>query len=241
MEAGMLNCPSCGAAVSQDSPQCQYCHALLQTVACAKCMGMMFMGSKFCPHCGAGVEQVAGGDTVKKACPRCNTDLMDVKVGTTPLEECGKCGGLWVDVKNFDSICSNAEAQTAALGLEIPKPVEIDAHVRYLKCPQCSNMMGRMNYAGRSGVVIQVCRPHGIWLDRDEMRQIIEFIRGGGLDRARQLEVQQLEYERAQLGRERTAPCFNDLSLEGSIGLAANGVYATNLISGLAAVVGHLR
>jgi Zn-finger nucleic acid-binding protein len=193
MEAGTLNCPQCGAAISQESSQCQYCHALLETVACPKCMGMMFVGTQFCPHCGARATPIEQGDTTKLACPRCHAALQDVQVAGTPLEECTHCGGLWVDVGNFEHICSTAQAQEAATGLRLPPPVALDPNVRYLKCPRCANIMNRMNYASRSGIIINVCTPHGIWLDRDEIRQIIAFIRAGGLDHARKIELQELQ------------------------------------------------
>src|SRR5208282_3235240 len=122
--------------------------------------------------------------------------LRAIQIANTPLEECLHCGGLWVDVSNFDRLCSDAEASQAATGLQLPPPVEFDPHVRYLKCPQCGTLMNRMNYAERSGIVMNVCRPHGIWLDRDEIRQIIEFIRAGGLDRARRIETQELQEAR---------------------------------------------
>src|ERR1700683_1744375 len=239
MEAGTLNCPSCGVAVSSSSPQCQYCHALLQTVACPKCFGMMFLGSKFCPHCGASTVNIDEGGQTKRPCPRCHADLTTVPVGKTPRRECGHCGGLWIDVKQFDGLCSDAEAQTAAMGLQLPPPVEIDVQVRYLNCPQCGKMMNEMNYAGRSGVVMQICRSHGIGLDRDEIRQIIEFIRAGGLERARQLEMQELQYERATMNRAHEIPSLNDLSLQGSIAHVDNTLLAADLVTGLAAVVGH--
>ena len=193
MEAGILNCPECGAAVSKDSTQCEYCHALLQTVACPHCMGMMFAGSKFCPHCGARAVPLAQGPNSTQSCPRCHILLTDVQVAKTPLEECTRCGGLWVDVSSFEFICSNAEAQQAATGLLIPPPADIDPNVRYLKCPQCENLMNRINYASRSGIVINICRAHGVWLDRNEMRQIVEFIHAGGLDRARKIETEELQ------------------------------------------------
>ena len=193
MEAGEMNCPNCGAAVAADSTQCQYCHVLLQTVACPKCLGMMFAGTKFCPHCGARAQAVAEGAGTTHLCPRCQVKLHEVQVAGTPLEECTRCGGLWVDVSNFEHICSNAESQEAATGLRLPPPVALDPTVRYLKCPTCSNLMNRMNYASRSGIVINSCRAHGVWLDRDEIRQIIEFIRAGGLEHARQMEKIELE------------------------------------------------
>jgi Zn-finger nucleic acid-binding protein len=192
MEAGTLNCPECGAVVEKDAPQCQYCHALLQTVACPHCMGMMFAGTKFCPHCGVRVETILQGKDSERHCPRCQVKLEDVQVANTPLEECTRCGGLWIDVAGFEFICANTEAQNAATGMNLPPPVASDPHVHYLSCPTCGNLMSRTNYANRSGVIINVCRQHGIWLDRDEMRQVIEFVRAGGLDRARRIEKEEL-------------------------------------------------
>jgi Zn-finger nucleic acid-binding protein len=52
--------------------------------------------------------------------------------------------------------------------------------------------MNRSNFGMRSGVIIDVCRGHGTWFDRDELRRVIEFIRSGGLDLARQREIEQL-------------------------------------------------
>jgi len=92
----------------------------------------------------------------------------------------------------FRAYLFHRRGQEAATGLRLPPPVALDAHVIYLKCPRCANVMNRMNYAGRSGIVINVCTPHGIWLDRDEIRQIIEYIRSGGLDHARKAEIEEL-------------------------------------------------
>jgi len=235
----MLNCPGCGAAVSADLPECEYCHRLLQTVACPKCMGMMFVGSRFCPHCGAAAQQVAEGEESHHACPRCKTDLLNITVGKMPMEECGRCGGLWVNVKSFDALCADTESQTAALGLQLPPVAELDTDVRYLPCPQCKNLMNRMQYAGRSGIIIQMCRPHGVWLDRDEIRQIVQFIRAGGLQRAREIEIEKLRYERAAATNQMRTPYLSDGSLDSSIAHADNAAMAIDLVSGLASIAGH--
>lgn len=44
---------------------------------------------------------------------------------------------------------------------------------------------------------------HGVWLDRDQMRQIVEFIGSLGLDRARALEQERLKATRRKLAVER--------------------------------------
>jgi Zn-finger nucleic acid-binding protein len=72
----------------------------------------------------------------------------------------------------------------------------------YLKCPLCVNLMNRFNFAHRSGVVMEKCQKHGIWLDRDDLRRIIEFIRSGGLAIAREAEIERLKRERAELEAE---------------------------------------
>jgi Zn-finger nucleic acid-binding protein len=237
MAAQTLNCPSCGAPVSADLPQCQFCHALLQTVACPKCMGMIFMGSEFCPHCGCRLAAVAAGSETAKLCPRCSERLQDVQVTNTPLEECMHCGGIWIDVTHFEFLCSNAEAQEAATGLRLPPPVSLDPSVRYLKCPQCANLMNRMNYAGRSGIVIDVCRPHGIWLDRDRMRQIIDFIRAGGLDKARKIETEELNEARNAANVQITEP---DVPMENlPFSASINSDDRVHLLKGISSLANH--
>ena len=60
--------------------------------------------------------------------------------------------------------------------------------------------MNRVNYARRSGVVLDVCKEHGIWFDKDELRRVLAFISEGGLDRARELELEELkEAKRASM------------------------------------------
>jgi Zn-finger nucleic acid-binding protein len=53
--------------------------------------------------------------------------------------------------------------------------------------------MNRVNYARRSGVVLDVCKTHGMWFDQDELRRVLAFIAAGGLDRAREREIEDLK------------------------------------------------
>jgi len=59
--------------------------------------------------------------------------------------------------------------------------------------------MNRINFARCSGVIVDVCRGHGTWFDRDELSEVVQFIRGGGLDLARQREKREIQLEREQL------------------------------------------
>jgi Zn-finger nucleic acid-binding protein len=204
MNAGMLNCPHCGAAVNQDSRHCAYCQGLLQTVACSKCMAMMFAGADFCPTCGARTEVVTAQDQSAHQCPRCAVPgrmLQHVALGQSLVEECPQCSGMWIDARRFDRMCADAQAQ--AVGSTTPDGsaaqlphVTPERQIQYIRCPVCAEIMNRTNFDMQSGVVIDVCKGHGIWLDKDELRQIIAFIRAGGINETRAMQAQKALEER---------------------------------------------
>ena len=59
--------------------------------------------------------------------------------------------------------------------------------------------MNRVNYARVSGVLVDICKAHGVWFDRDELRKVAEFIQSGGLDRARVQRNEELDSEARRL------------------------------------------
>ena len=129
--------------------------------------------------------------------------MQTVTIGGTTLRECPKCSGLWVDTTTLESICAERERQAAVLGISAGEIASgngaIEEQVRYLPCPECRKLMNRVNFSGYSNVVVDVCKNHGTWFDRDELRRVIEFIRSGGLDLARHQELAELEARQHQL------------------------------------------
>jgi Zn-finger nucleic acid-binding protein len=59
--------------------------------------------------------------------------------------------------------------------------------------------MNQRNFAGCSGVVIDVCKPHGIWFDRQELQRVVNFIQDGGLHKTRENELAKLKEEQETL------------------------------------------
>jgi Zn-finger nucleic acid-binding protein len=122
------------------------------------------------------------------------------------MRECERCAGLWVEVAAFEDICVDRERQSAVLGAALPAPHQAAAagaeKIRYSPCPQCGELMNRINFARCSGVIVDVCKGHGTWFDRDELSGIIQFIRSGGLEVSRQKEKREIEFERQQLRAE---------------------------------------
>jgi Zn-finger nucleic acid-binding protein len=204
-----LKCPMCGAPASTDKTRCDHCGTPLATVACPSCFGTIFIGAKFCSHCGARVEKAESAGAAHLRCPRCRAEMNAVTVGNTALAECARCGGVWADQSAFDQIRADQERQSAVLGMAADPP-EAGAGadpelVRYVPCPHCGKLMNRVNFARCSGVIVDSCKAHGTWFDRDELRRIVEFIRGGGLDVARSREIADLEEEKRALEAEKAA------------------------------------
>lgn len=222
MQAETLNCPMCGAAAETDAPNCLYCSARLATISCPSCFGMMFLGSRHCPRCGAQSEraEMKTIDAHPSPCPRCRVPMEEVRIGAASLRECARCGGLWVGASAFEQICADREQQAAVLGAPQAKPLnvhpEMDAgHVRYVPCPECGQLMNRNNFARCSGVVVDVCKGHGTWFDRDELQRVVEFIRAGGMSTSRAREIERLAEERRQLRQEQMVAASRSNSLLG--------------------------
>jgi Zn-finger nucleic acid-binding protein len=185
MSAKTLNCPTCGASMASDEPSCRYCGSRLAIIACPSCFGTMFVGSKFCPHCGALAEKpLEVGPALD--CPNCHSRMKQILLKATPLQECERCLGIWVDQASFDRISADRERQADVLSSVVPPPRIVPAPVRYRPCPQCGQLMNRLNYARTSGVIVDICAGHGFWFDRDELRRVIDFLQAGGMDLSRQ-------------------------------------------------------
>ena len=196
MEAQTLRCSGCGAPVPPDVPQCPYCQAQLATVACAACFALVPLSASHCPACGAAMAPRTPLVAEGASCPACAKPLAASLVGDLETRACLACGGLWLDRAVFEQLGANRERQGSVLGAlpaaPLP-PVAALEPVQYRPCPACGQRMNRVNYARRSGVVLDVCKAHGLWFDRDELRRLLGFIAGGGLDRARERELEDLK------------------------------------------------
>jgi Zn-finger nucleic acid-binding protein len=170
---------------------------------------MLFLGAKFCSHCGALARRATSSGDGKHACPRCKLRLQAVTVGQTQLHECQRCGGLWADQASVEHIYADREKQVQVLGAVqaiAPGTPNAEIKVRYLPCPYCAKLMNRVNFGRCSSIIVDVCRDHGTWFDRDELRRIVEFIRSGGFDEARRREVAELENRKRRLEQSLSTP-----------------------------------
>jgi Zn-finger nucleic acid-binding protein len=138
-----------------------------------------------------------------------------VTLGATTVLECERCLGLWLDVPSFEKICADREQQSAVLGTasHATGAAHETSKVNYVPCPECAQLMNRVNFARCSGVIVDICKQHGTWFDRDELSRIVEFIHGGGLNASRAKEKIEIAEERQRLRQEQLTA-----SLKGTTG-----------------------
>jgi Zn-finger nucleic acid-binding protein len=71
--------------------------------------------------------------------------------------------------------------------------------------------MNRVNFGASSGVVVDRCKEHGVWLDGGELRHLFEWMKAGGKllqqkkdDEQRAAEARELEREKRKLQSQAT-------------------------------------
>jgi len=194
-DAGIHRCGSCGAGVSIDAPNCEFCGSEIVrdpdklSLICPECFARCADDSRFCTACGVGFSpEPLRVDGYELPCPVCSTLMPPRQVGGAGVNECLSCHGLWTPGESFDALVARAiEARENAnpAELQVLKPRVTGANpagqqVLYRKCPECDGYMQRRNFRKKSGVIIDSCPSHGIWLDADELEQIAGFILSGG-------------------------------------------------------------
>jgi Zn-finger nucleic acid-binding protein len=209
----VLHCPSCGAPVKRGSEQCEYCRAHLdfslkgKTTHCPHCYQRIPADSRFCAVCARPIQppQEQGAALASHRCPRCDLLMHEKKIGDFSVITCDTCGGLFIPHKTFEMMQDASTRVVEALGGPTLSRGAYETKVQYLRCPVCRNMMNRKNFVRVSGVIVDVCRPHGIWFDAGEMEKIMDFIARGGMREAREAEREIEKDQEAQqkLRRER--------------------------------------
>jgi Zn-finger nucleic acid-binding protein len=103
------------------------------------------------------------------------------------IERCEKCYGLFFDIGELEKYIQISNVTTSDIDYHLLNSLLNENHhtdypVQYLKCPVCAQLMNRINYGRKSGVVINKCTSHGIWLDSGQLNHILGWVKSGGFE-----------------------------------------------------------
>jgi Zn-finger nucleic acid-binding protein len=207
-EARVQRCSACGAARPDGAGECPYCGAEftlherdLDTV-CPHCLALVSDRAKFCTYCGTELaSEPDPGTATQKICPACRNGhrlvSRQVAGGRVPVLECPRCAGFWMGHEAFRGLVERAKREVLPDNTTPETPHQVAARFGlpegaaapadqsrsfYRPCPVCDELMVRRNYAHSSGVIVDLCREHGVWFDADELARILAWVRAGGRD-----------------------------------------------------------
>ena len=174
---------------------------------CTNCGGEV-VGRAPCAYCGS-VQELdlnklgtynVSDDASERLCPCCDIPLRTIDVGQANkfyIEQCTSCYGLFFDPDELEALMHESTSEVYSIKLQkIDKLSEhnfMNDKIVYRKCPICRTLMNRKNFGGRSGIIIDICKDHGIWLDRGELSGLLEWKKAGG-----QILKDQIEKKRDQ-------------------------------------------
>ena len=184
---------------------------------CLECGGRLEGPMTFCPFCGVrpdvDLRQIHFRDLgVMEAlsCPQCTTDLHTLEFDFQPplrIERCHFCTGLFFNPGELEVLLegqTNSVIWFDSLQLnQIATDWERPREVAYRKCPVCTHRMNHVNFGGRSGVVVDHCAAHGLWLEGGHLRRLTEWWRAGGKALYQQHQVEKVRSLHAPLPKPR--------------------------------------
>ncbi|MCX5883619.1 MAG: zf-TFIIB domain-containing protein [Deltaproteobacteria bacterium] len=181
----MANCSNCSAPLPPNSIQCDYCGSRNDI----DLKGINY----YTTH---EIES-------ERICPRCNIRLrtIDLKIGGKFLiERCDECLGLFFDPGELEALLEATVSNVFTINRSSLDNLNTtmrpnDYGVSYIKCPICSKLMNRINFGTKSGVIVDRCTDHGVWLDGGELRHLFEWMKAGGklLQQERQEQIKKEE------------------------------------------------
>jgi len=166
----MARCKSCSAPLAANINRCQYCNVRNDIDLHSK--------HKFSIQT----------EHSNRVCPHCDTHLQTIKLdinGAFHIERCKTCFGLFFDPGEIETLLDSSVSNISNINLTLIKNINKDrfqSHqaVKYIKCPVCRDFMKRVNFGHRSGVIIDQCPAHGIWVDSGEITHLMEWKKAGG-------------------------------------------------------------
>ena len=168
----MAKCKHCSAPLPSTSIICEYCGVRNDIELKKKSVGMKLPKSK-------------------RSCPDCMIFLESIDIGKNErfiIEKCERCFGLFFDNHELErlleeSLDTSYWIDHHKLHSLLQHPLHKDRLV-YRRCPECNKLMHRKNHLNRSGIIMDSCSEHGLWLDAGELKQIQEWTALGGKEKA---------------------------------------------------------
>lgn len=179
---------------------------------------------RLCPHCGIGLQA---------------TQLLEEN--PIDVDVCPACRGIWFDTGELKSVLKAATDPDAVVNRHLLTTLAERTHIpdsiTYVKCPACESIMNRSCYGHRSGVIVDQCRQHGIWLDGGELERLFGWVSAGGHVLNEQVEAEKADRQKRRDEERRRAIAQMD---RGDVHIGVGGYRVGHHRSGMGGALGDL-
>jgi len=193
---------------------------------CSSCGGSLSGNLTTCPYCGTRqnidfkhINTRNLGPVESMPCPRCEGGAINkfqLGVTATPEEaeleiaQCQHCYGIFFDPGELEQFLESSVSSTVwndnakitqlnGENREIREPQRGTSF--YRRCPACNEFMNEIGFGGSSGVKIDQCQRHGVWLDGGELHRITEWWHAGGKHKHQARELSKAQWSERQQRR----------------------------------------
>jgi Zn-finger nucleic acid-binding protein len=162
-------------------------------VECTGCNNNFNSHFRFCPFCGEAAPQVSSWKDL--LCPHCKCVMNKVMEIESIIDVCPECDGVWCEDDELEELTRERDVYNMD---DIPRKFtrkQLPQALRYIPCPECEKVMQRINFAGITNIIVDICHRHGIWLDSGELEEIRTFIANGGIDKAQNQQLRNMKID----------------------------------------------
>lgn len=166
-----MKCKFCSAPLPKRGPICDYC------------------GQRNPLNLGVLSKIEIEGKNEEHDCPVCDAAFENINIGLKErilVKRCNDCDGVFITEDVLEHLIKREKNEVNKVDHRVLRFIQDNPRqkketvIRYRKCPVCDSMMQRINYRAVSGVIVDRCLRHGVWLDGGELRQLFEWKVAGG-------------------------------------------------------------
>ncbi len=134
-----------------------------------------------CSNCGGMLVHSAPSEATTGRCPVCEVTFEERTLGEVTVAWCAVCHGMLIPLAVLERWTAD-QGHDAPAGFDDAEVFAMTWDVRYRRCPLCREVMNRVNFAGNTGVIVDVCLADGWWLDAGELTRVLDHARTRGLE-----------------------------------------------------------
>jgi Zn-finger nucleic acid-binding protein len=170
-----MNCKFCASPLPIDSLVCGYCKQ--RNAVNLKALA---------------VDEVSSPLDRDIDCPLCKIPLKHLRITLGVdvfIEHCTICDGFLIDEIDLEKVLLFTTKEVVLYNKKILRFIldnprkEKEKKPFYRECPHCKIIMKKKMFKKSSGIMIDKCTEHQLWLDSGELIQMLEWKKVGGEER----------------------------------------------------------